>query len=60
MCIRDSSGEAGDRVNFTEYIVANVKLYTLRNSHTLTTNAVANFTRSELAKALRQVLLPSG
>lgn len=52
------SGEAGDRVNFCEYIVANVKLYALRHSHTLTTNAVANFTRSELAKALRQVLLP--
>lgn len=52
------SGEAGDRVNFTEFIIANVKLYALRHSDSLTTKAVANFTRSELAKALRQVLPP--
>jgi 20S proteasome subunit beta 4 len=51
------SGEAGDRVNFSEYIIANVKLYALRHGHSLTTHAVANFTRNELAKALRQVRL---
>jgi len=48
------SGEAGDRVNFSDYIIANVKLYALRNSTSLTTKAVANFTRGELATALRK------
>jgi hypothetical protein len=50
------AGEAGDRVNFSEYIIANVKLYALRNSTELTTKSVAHFTRGELARALRQVL----
>ncbi len=49
------SGEAGDRVNFTEFIIANVKLYELRNSTRLSTHAVAHLTRGELAKALRKV-----
>lgn len=49
------SGEAGDRVNFSEYIIANVRLYALRNGATLSTKAVANYTRSELATALRKV-----
>ncbi|KAL4429629.1 hypothetical protein ABPG77_008678 [Micractinium sp. CCAP 211/92] len=48
------SGEAGDRVNFSEYIIANVRLYALRNGTQLTTKAVANYTRSELATALRK------
>lgn len=47
------SGEAGDRVNFSEYIIANIKLYELRNSMRLSTKAVANYTRGELATALR-------
>jgi 20S proteasome subunit beta 4 len=49
------SGEAGDRVNFSEYIIANVRLYALRNAAQLSTKAVANYTRSELATALRKV-----
>jgi 20S proteasome subunit beta 4 len=48
------SGEAGDRVNFCDYIVANARLYALRNGQALSTKAVANYTRGELAKALRQ------
>lgn len=48
------SGEAGDRVNFSDYIIANVKLYALRNGISLSTKAVANFTRNELATALRK------
>lgn len=47
--------QAGDRVNFVEYISANVRLYALRNGAQLSTKAVANFTRSELATALRKV-----
>lgn len=49
------SGEAGDRVNFSEYIIANVRLYALRNDTRLSTQAVATFTRGELATALRKV-----
>lgn len=49
------SGEAGDRVNFSEYVIANVRLYALRNGTRLNTKAVANFTRGELATALRKV-----
>eukprot|EP00877_Chromochloris_zofingiensis_P002416 jgi/Chrzof1/12175/Cz06g24010.t1 len=48
------SGEAGDRVQFTEYIIANVKLYALRNSTELSTKSVAHYARSELATALRK------
>lgn len=48
------SGEAGDRVNFSEFIIANVNLYSLRNNTKLSTKAVANFTRGELATALRK------
>nr|QKY15271.1 proteasome subunit beta type-2 (PBD2) [Polytomella parva] len=48
------SGEAGDRVNFTEYVIANVKLYALRNGVNLTTKGIANYTRHELAVALRK------
>lgn len=48
------SGEAGDRVNFSEYIIANVRLYALTNGIDLSTKAVANFTRNELAIALRK------
>lgn len=49
------SGEAGDRVHFSEFIIANVKLYALRNGQSLSTHAVAHFTRKELATAIRQV-----
>lgn len=49
------SGEAGDRVHFSEFIIANVKLYALRNGQDLSTHAVAHFTRKELATAIRQV-----
>ncbi|KAG7669992.1 hypothetical protein Ndes2526B_g06367 [Nannochloris sp. 'desiccata'] len=48
------SGEAGDRVNFSEYIIANARLYALRNDVSLSTKAVANMTRQELATALRK------
>ncbi len=52
MCL---AGEPGDRVQFSEYIIANVKLYALRNNRELSTHAVAHFTRRELATALRRV-----
>lgn len=43
------------RVQFTEYIQKNVSLYQFRNGIPLTTAAAANFTRGELATALRKV-----
>ncbi|XP_020579870.1 proteasome subunit beta type-2-A-like [Phalaenopsis equestris] len=48
------SGEAGDRVQFIEYIQKNVHLYQFRNGIPLSTAAAANFTRGELATALRK------
>ena len=49
------SGEAGDRVQFSDYIIANTKLYALRNATRLSTKSVAHYTRGELAVALRKV-----
>ena len=49
------AGESGDRVHFTDFVKANVKLYALRHGLDLSTHAVAHFTRGELAKAIRQV-----
>lgn len=43
------------RVQFTEYVQKNVSLYQFRNGIPLTTAAAANFTRGELATALRKV-----
>lgn len=42
-----------DIVQFTEYIQANVQLYSMRNSTELRPAAVASFVRSELARSLR-------
>jgi len=47
------SGEAGDTVQFAEYIQANVQLYTMRNDTELSPAAVGSFVRGELAKSLR-------
>lgn len=49
-----TSGSPGDADNFSELIKANLKLYELRNSTRLTTRAAANYTRGELATALRK------
>lgn len=43
------------RVQFTEYIQKNLHLYQFRNTIPLSTAATANFTRGELATALRKV-----
>ncbi|KJF61389.1 proteasome component Pre1 [Coccidioides immitis RS] len=47
------SGEAGDTVQFAEYIQANAQLYSMRNETELSPSAVANFVRGELARSLR-------
>eukprot|EP00026_Physarum_polycephalum_P016416 Phypoly_transcript_17311.p1 GENE.Phypoly_transcript_17311~~Phypoly_transcript_17311.p1 ORF type:complete len:199 (-),score=22.39 Phypoly_transcript_17311:110-706(-) len=47
-------GEAGDRIQFSEYIQKNLNLYNLRNGYELSTLATAHYIRGELATALRQ------
>ncbi|KAK6344006.1 Proteasome subunit beta type-4 [Orbilia brochopaga] len=47
------SGEAGDTIQFAEFIQANTQLYTMRHSSDLPVAAVAAFVRSELASSLR-------
>ncbi|XP_078537277.1 proteasome subunit beta type-2 [Lissotriton helveticus] len=46
-------GEAGDTVQFAEYIQKNVQLYKMRNGYELSPAAAANFTRRNLADYLR-------
>ncbi|KAJ1950992.1 Proteasome subunit beta type-4 [Dispira parvispora] len=46
-------GEPGDTINFAEFIQKNIKLYGIRNNVELSPHAAANFTRRELAQALR-------
>ena len=47
------TGEAGDTVQFAEYIQANMKLYSTRENHDLPVGSVSSFVRLELAKSLR-------
>ncbi|RMZ87770.1 hypothetical protein DV736_g4996, partial [Chaetothyriales sp. CBS 134916] len=47
------SGEAGDTVQFAEFIQANIALYSMRNESDLGPSAVASFVRGELASSLR-------
>jgi 20S proteasome subunit beta 4 len=47
------SGEAGDTIQFAEYIQANVALYSMRNETDLTPSAVSSFVRGELSHSLR-------
>ena len=47
------AGESGDTIQFAEYIQANVQLYGMKNDTELNSDAVAAFTRRELADSLR-------
>lgn len=47
-------GPNSDTVNFTELIDKNIKLHNLKTGTKLSTRAAANFTRNELATALRK------
>lgn len=47
------SGESGDTTQFAEYISKNIQLYKMRNGYELSPKAAANFTRRNLADALR-------
>jgi len=48
------SGEHADMVQFGEYVQRNIALNKFRHDYALSTKAVATWTRSELAKFLRQ------
>lgn len=47
------TGEAGDTVQFAEYLLANIQLYGVRNGTEMSPTAVSSFTRNQLAQALR-------
>ncbi|KAI1776109.1 nucleophile aminohydrolase [Hypoxylon rubiginosum] len=47
------SGEAGDTIQFSEYIQANAQLYSMRNETDLSPTALAYYVRGELASSLR-------
>ncbi|XP_056681023.1 proteasome subunit beta type-2-like [Monodelphis domestica] len=51
--VQMSVGEAGDTVQFAEYIQKNVQLYKMRNGYELSPTAAANFTHRNLAYYLR-------
>jgi 20S proteasome subunit beta 4 len=51
------SGEAGDTVQFSEFVQRNIKVYGIRHGIQLSTEACARFTRRELADALRTRVL---
>lgn len=50
------SGEQGDTAQFSEYIAKNIQLYKMRNGYELSPKAAANFTRRNLADALRSTV----
>ncbi|OQO09045.1 putative proteasome subunit beta type-4 [Cryoendolithus antarcticus] len=46
-------GEAGDTIQFAEYVQANIQLYSKRNASELSPSETSSFIRTELAKSLR-------
>ena len=48
------SGETGDSLQLSEYIQGNVALYRFRNGVELSSEALAHYIRSEMAKAIRK------
>jgi 20S proteasome subunit beta 4 len=47
------TGEAGDTVQYAEYLQANIRLYGTRHGFEMSSKAVSSFARNELASALR-------
>jgi 20S proteasome subunit beta 4 len=47
------SGEQSSRVEFSEFVQKNLALYRLRNDHSLSNSAAANYIRHQVAEALR-------
>jgi 20S proteasome subunit beta 4 len=52
------AGDSGDTIHFAEYIQANVQLYGMKNDTELNSDAVAAFTRREMADNLRTRVVP--
>lgn len=48
-----ATGEAGDMVQFAEYIQKNIHLYKIRNGYEMSPSAAASFTSYNLKKSLR-------
>jgi len=46
-------GEAGDTIQFPEYISKNIQLYKIKNGYDLSPHAAANYTRRAMAESLR-------
>jgi len=46
-------GEAGDTIQFPEYISKNIQLYKIKNGYELSPHAAANYTRRCMAESLR-------
>ncbi len=55
LAVTEFSSSLCSRVQFSEFIQKNIALYHFRNGIPLSTAAAANFTRNELAVALRKV-----
>lgn len=49
-----AAGIPGDVTKFSEHVQKDVRLYTLRSGITMSTAAIANYTRGELARFLRR------
>ncbi|XP_050680510.1 proteasome subunit beta type-2-like [Leptidea sinapis] len=47
------NGDLGDIAQFTQFVVRNMKLYSLRNGYQLDTAAAVHFTRTNMADVLR-------
>jgi len=54
------AGESGDTIQFAEFIQANVQLYGMKNDTELNSDAVAAFTRREMADNLRTRVFSHG
>jgi len=48
-----TSGDAGDAMQFAEYVAKNIHLYKIRNEYELSPSAASNFIRRNLAESLR-------
>mmetsp|Transcript_13124 Transcript_13124/g.14746 ORF Transcript_13124/g.14746 Transcript_13124/m.14746 type:complete len:203 (+) Transcript_13124:27-635(+) len=49
-----AAGDVGDRNHFCEYVIKNIHLYQLRTDISLSTHAVAKWTRNQMAQSLRK------
>jgi len=51
--IMSITGQSGDTTQFGEYIQKNLQLYKIKNGYEMSTHGMANYTRKQLADALR-------